>query len=146
VSEVVYRRAVGGVALLGIGIAAYLTYVRYSGGTVACTTGGCELVQGSRYAEVAGVPVAVIGLIGYVLIFGSALVPGELGAAVGLALTVAGFAFAMYLLYVQAALIEAYCHWCLASDGVMTALLVLAVLRMRSAVRAGPQVTETSGA
>jgi uncharacterized membrane protein len=144
VSERFFRRAVGAVALVGIGIAAYLTYVRYTGGTVACTTGGCELVQGSRYAEVAGVPVALIGLIGYVLIFGSTLLPGELGAAIGLALTVSGFAFAMYLLYVQAALIEAYCHWCLASDGVMTALLVLAVLRLRAAIRTASGTAEVA--
>ena len=67
------RLAVGALALLGAGLAAYLTYIRYAGGTVACTSGGCELVQGSRYSAVGSVPVALIGLIGYVLIFGSAL-------------------------------------------------------------------------
>jgi uncharacterized membrane protein len=129
-------RAVAAFALLGTAVAAYLTYVRYTGGRVACTTGGCELVQGSRYAEVGGIPVALIGLIGYVLILASSLVRGEPGAAIAAALTAGGFAFAMYLIYVQAALIEAWCHWCLASDAVMTVLLVLAVLRLRAALRA----------
>jgi uncharacterized membrane protein len=145
VSERQLRLAVGALALVGAGLAAYLTYVRYTGGTLACTTSGCELVQGSRYSAVGGIPVALIGLIGYVLIFGSAFVPGELGAALGLALIVGGFAFAMYLLYVQAVLIEAYCHWCLASDGVMTVLLVLGVLRLRAAIGTRGEVAPASG-
>lgn len=51
-------------SLVGAGIASYLVYVRYSHVTIACTTGGCEKVQSSRYAEVAGIPVAVLGLLG----------------------------------------------------------------------------------
>lgn len=129
-------RRVGVLALLGAGIAAYLTYVRYTGGTVACTTGGCELVQGSRYSAVAGIPVALIGLVGYLCIAASTLVRGEAGAAIGLALTAVGFAFATYLLYLQAFVIEAFCHWCLASDGVLTVLLVLGALRLAAARRA----------
>ena len=50
-------------------------------------------------------------------------------------MTVIGFAFAMYLLYVQAFLIEAYCHCCLASDAVMAILLLLGVSRLRAALR-----------
>jgi uncharacterized membrane protein len=147
-SERGLARAVGSIALVGAGLGAYLTYVRYTGGTVACTTGGCELVQGSRYSAVAGIPVALIGLVGYVAIALSTLVRGEAGAAIGLALTVVGFAFAMYLLYLQAFVIEAYCHWCLASDGVMTVLLVLGALRLAAAVREGPEASgvETASA
>jgi uncharacterized membrane protein len=148
VSERRLAHAVGVLALLGAGLAAYLTYVRYTGGTVACTSGGCELVQGSRYSAVAGIPVALIGLVGYVVILLSSLARGEAGAAIGLALTAIGFAFAMYLLYLQAFVIEAYCHWCLASDGVMTVLLALGVLRFVAAVRepAGAGGPETAGA
>jgi uncharacterized membrane protein len=109
VSALGLARAVGVLALVGVGVAAYLTYIRSTGGTIACTTGGCELVQGSRYSTVAGVPVALIGLVGYVLVAALSLIRGEAGAAIGLGLTVIGFAFAMYLLYVQAFLIEAYC-------------------------------------
>ncbi len=145
-SERGLARAVGLLALVGAGVAAYLTYVRYTGGTIACTTGGCELVQGSRYSTVAGVPVALIGLVGYVLVAALSLIRGEAGAAIGLGLTVIGFAFAMYLLYVQAFLIEAYCHWCLASDAVMTILLVLGVPRLRAVVRAPGGVGEAEAA
>jgi uncharacterized membrane protein len=92
VTERGLARAILALAVLGAGIAAYLTYVRYTGGTVACTTGGCELVQGSRYSAVAGIPVAPIGLVGYLCIAASTLVRGEAGAAIGLGLTVVGFA------------------------------------------------------
>jgi uncharacterized membrane protein len=138
VTERGLARAVGLVALVGAGLAAYLTYVRYTGGTLACTTGGCELVQGSRYSAVAGIPVALIGLAGYVGIGASTVVRGETGAAIGLALTAIGFAFAMYLLYLQAVVIEAYCRWCLVSDGLMTVLLVLGALRLGAALRESP--------
>ena len=74
-SERGIRLAVAVVAAVGVGIAAYLTYVRYAGGTLACTTGGCEKVQTSSYAEVAGVPVALVGLIGYLLILGVGVRP-----------------------------------------------------------------------
>jgi uncharacterized membrane protein len=137
VSETALRRLTAALALVGLGIASYLTYVRYTGGTYACTSGGCELVQSSKYSAVAGVPVAVVGLVGYALILGSAAIPGEPGAALAASLTGVGFAFAAYLVYVQWALIEAFCVWCLASDVVMTLTLVVSVARLRGALRAG---------
>jgi uncharacterized membrane protein len=130
VSERGVRLAVAAFALVGAGIAAYLTFEHYTGGAVACSTGGCEQVQNSSYSKLVGVPVSLIGLVGYLLIFASAFVRGEVGAVVGGALTLIGFAFAMYLLYVQLAIIEAICQWCVGSDAVLTVLLVLAVLRL----------------
>ncbi len=134
-SERALRLAVAGLSLVGAGIAAYLVFVRYTGGTLACTTGGCETVQSSEYAEVLGVPVAVIGLAGYLLILASALVPREVGAAAGAALALAGISFSVYLVYVQVALIDAICQWCIASDAVMVPLFAATALRLRAAVR-----------
>ena len=134
-SERALRLAVAGLSLVGAGIAAYLVFVRYTGGTLACTTGGCETVQSSEYAEVLGVPVAVIGLAGYLLILASALVPGEVGAAAGAALALAGISFSVYLVYVQVALIDAICQWCIASDAVMAPLFAATALRLRAAAR-----------
>ena len=134
-SERALRLAVAGLSLVGAGIAAYLVFVRYTGGTLACTTGGCETVQSSEYAEVLGVPVAVIGLAGFLLILASALVPGEVGAAAGAALALAGISFSVYLVYVQVALIDAICQWCIASDAVMVPLFAGTALRLRAAVR-----------
>ena len=139
------RAAIAGFALIGLGIAAYLTYVRYTGGSYACTTGGCELVQGSKYAVVAGVPVAVTGLVGYALLLVTSFVRGETGAVIGLMLAGFGFAFAAYLVYVQWALIDAFCLWCLISDAVMTVILVLSVLRLLVVLRAQRGTVEAAG-
>ena len=141
-SEGRIRGAIAGLALLGAGIAAYLTYVRATGGAVVCATGGCEKVQSSSYSEVLGVPVAVIGLAGYLFLGATALVAGEATAAAGAALALAGFAFSVYLIYVQLFVIDAICLWCLASDGVMTLLLTATLLRLRAVARA-PAAAET---
>jgi uncharacterized membrane protein len=135
VSERGLRLATAVLALGGLGIAAYLTYVHYAGAAIACSTGGCEKVQTSSYAELAGIPVAVIGLVGYFLILLTAFVAGELGAVAAVALTLGGFAFAVYLIYVQVALIEALCIWCLASDAVLAVLVLTSLLRLRVVAR-----------
>ena len=55
-SERGLRAAVALLALAGAGIAAYLTYAWYAEAAIACTTGGCETVQSSSYAKLAGIP------------------------------------------------------------------------------------------
>jgi uncharacterized membrane protein len=138
VTERALRLAIAGLALAGAGIAAYLTFVRYTGGAPACATGGCETVQDSEYAVVLGVPVAVLGLAVYLLVAGSTLRSGEAAAAAGAALALAGAAIGAYLLYAQVALIDAICQWCVASDAVMALLLGVTLLRLRAVVRAAP--------
>ena len=125
------RVAIAALALAGASIASYLAYTRYSGAPIACSTGGCETVQRSRYAELSGVPVAVLGLALYLGILVTALRPGELAAGAGAVLAVAGTLFADYLLVVQLAVIGAVCQWCVASDVLVTALAVLALVRFR---------------
>ncbi|MEZ5074306.1 MAG: vitamin K epoxide reductase family protein [Solirubrobacterales bacterium] len=117
-------------ALVGIAIAAYLTWVHYEGISPVCTTGGCERVQASTYAEIGPIPVALLGLIGYVLIFASLFVGGEIGRALTFMLTLAGFAFSLYLTYLELFVIDAICQWCVASAVVMTLLLVTATVRL----------------
>lgn len=117
-------------ALAGIAIAAYLTWVHYEGISPVCTTGGCERVQASTYAEIGPIPVALLGLIGYVLILASLPVGGEVGRALTFMLTLAGFAFSLYLTYLEVFVIDALCQWCLASAVVMTLLFVTATVRL----------------
>jgi uncharacterized membrane protein len=145
VSERRLRVAVGVFALVGAGIAGYLTYIRTTGGTYACTTGGCEKVQSSSYAEILGIPVAVVGLVGYLAIGATTLVAGEVAAAAGAALALGGFAFSVYLLYLQLAVIDAIRVWCLASEATMTVVFVLTLLRLRSAVRRETAAAESPG-
>jgi uncharacterized membrane protein len=120
------------IAALGIAIATYLTYVHYAGLQPICAGGshGCERVQSSSYATVGGVPVAVLGLIGYVSIATALLVPGEGARLAAAALTVVGFGFSAYLTYLELFVIDAICQWCVSSAVLLTVLVVLCVWRL----------------
>jgi uncharacterized membrane protein len=126
------RRATAVLALIGIGIAGYLTWVHYAGLEPVCVGGGggCERVQSSRWAELAGIPVAVLGLAGYVAILASLALPEEPGALVAAFLSLVGFGFSAWLTYVELAKIDAICQWCVASAVVMTALALVSVARV----------------
>ena len=132
-SDRALRIAVGGLAALGVAIAAYLAYTRYTETTIACTTGGCEVVQRSEYAELFGIPVVVLGLGAYVFLLGTALFTIELARLSGAVAAVSGALFAAYLLVAQLFLIDAVCQWCVASDVVIALLAVACVLRLRPA-------------
>jgi uncharacterized membrane protein len=130
-SDRALRLAIGVLALAGIGIAAYLTYVHYAGLKPLClSSGGCETVQSSRYAKLAGIPVATIGLADYVIILGSVWLRGEVGKLTGAGLALVGFGFSAYLTYRELFTIKAICQWCVASAFVMTLLAVLTVWRL----------------
>jgi len=117
---------------LGMCWAAYLTYVHYSGAAPVCSLKGdpCAAVQKSRYSELAGVPVALIGAIGYLLILGSLLVSDdERFRFITAALTLGGFGFSVYLTYREVFTLHKICEDCVASAAIMTILMCLSVYR-----------------
>jgi uncharacterized membrane protein len=116
---------------LGLGVAGYLTYVHYSGGVPICSIShGCEKVQQSEFSKLAGVPVALIGLIGYIFIMGSLLAPvSETTRLATMAFTLIGFGFSAYLTYRELFSVHAICQWCVSSAIIMTVLVVLATMR-----------------
>jgi len=118
-------------ALIGLGIASYLTYVHYEGIHPVCGLGGdCEKVQTSEWSKLAGIPVAVLGLIGYAVIFVSLFVPGEEALIVGALTALVGFGFSAYLTYRELFTIDAICPWCVASAVVMTLLAIVMTTRL----------------
>lgn len=134
-SERALRIVVAALATGGAAVAAYLTYARFTHTAIACTTGGCDTVQSSRYAEVAGIPVAILGLGAYVVILATAFSTSDLARAGAAAVALAGTLFASYLLYVQLVVIDALCQWCLVSDGALALLAAATVLRLLGARR-----------
>jgi uncharacterized membrane protein len=124
------RVAIAVLALAGAAIAGYLVHARTTGATLLCTTGGCDTVQNSSYAEVLGIPVALLGGLSFGAIFLSALLRGELARVGGAALAVSGLGFGAYLLVIQIFVIGAVCDWCLATDGIMTVLAGLTLVRL----------------
>jgi len=124
------RAASAAVAVIGLGIAGYLTAVHFAGGTPACAVAhGCATVQQSKYAELAGVPVALLGLLGYAGVLASLARDGESARTVTAFLSLAGFGFSGWLTYVEVARLDAICSWCVASAVCMTLLAVLSVAR-----------------
>jgi uncharacterized membrane protein len=125
------RTAAIACSVVGLAIAGYLTYVHYAGVSPVCEIAhGCEKVQTSHWSEVAGIPVALLGLLGYAGILAAVLVPGEaaMTAAAGQALVGAGFS--AYLTYREVFTIHAICIWCVASALLMAALAVITVARL----------------
>ena len=120
------RIAIAGLSVVGAAITTYLLYTRFSGTEIACSTGGCETVQSSRYAEVAGVPVAALGLAGYLALLAASAVRGEVARAATLALALCALAFSIYLVVVQLAVLHAICVWCVGSDVVVLLISLLA--------------------
>jgi uncharacterized membrane protein len=120
------------ITTLGLGVASYLTYVHYSGEPPLCSTAHntCAKVQTSIYSELAGVPVALIGLIGYVAILGSLLVPeSEESRFATMGFTVIGFGFSAYLTYRELFSLREICEWCVSSAIMMTMLACLGIFR-----------------
>ena len=129
------RAAIAVLALAGIAVTSYLVYARYTGTRLACTTGGCETVQHSKYAKAAGIPVAVLGLVAYVAVLLTALSARVEAAAIGAAIALAGLAFGIYLIVIQVAILDAICQWCLASDAILFVLALVCAERLRGATR-----------
>jgi uncharacterized membrane protein len=123
------RIAIAIVALVGAGIAAYLTTVHYEHVAPICTSGGCEKVQRSSYAELAGIPVAVLGLIGYALLLTTVALRGTSAALAGAFLALTGTVFSGYLLWAQLERIHAICIWCVGNDVAMALLAVFCSAR-----------------
>jgi len=116
---------------IGIALAIYLTYIHYTGLSPLCSTGGsCETVQTSIYSKLSGVPVALMGLIGYILIFGSLIIKqSERTRLITTVLTLGGFTFSAYLTYRELYSIHAICEWCVSSAIILTILMLLSVWR-----------------
>ena len=133
-SDRALRGAAAVVALAGLGVAGYLTWAHFADTSVICVSGGgCETVQESSYSEIAGIPVAALGVAAYAAIL--ALVAWDTPAARLAAAVIAlvGLLFSGYLLVLQLFVIDALCVWCVANDVVIApALAVLTSLRLRT--------------
>jgi uncharacterized membrane protein len=117
-----------GIALVGLGIAVYLTVMHYAGGAPVCALShGCETVQKSGYASLAGVPIALLGAIGYTGILASLLRDDETANTATAFVSLLGFGFSVWLTYVEVERLHAICIWCVGSAICMTALAALSV-------------------
>lgn len=126
-------------ALAGVAVAGYLTLVHYRDELLVCAVGGCERVQQSRYAEIAGVPIAILGAGMYLVVLALAIGRWrrpdltDVATVAAFGLTLAGSLYSAYLTYVEVAVIDAICQWCVVSAALTVAILIvegIAVIRL----------------
>jgi uncharacterized membrane protein len=134
-------------ALVGLAVAVYLAVVHYANGAVplACSDSGlvnCDLVTSSPQAYVGPAPVAVLGVVWFLVEL--ALLSLERARPSGAALAVqsiwsaSGVLFVLYLVYAELFLIGALCAWCTVVHVVVILLFLLALWRLIGAPVAAP--------
>jgi uncharacterized membrane protein len=127
--------------VIGLLVSIYMTIYKITSNDSMCIgSGDCKTVNASRYAEinVAGltIPVAVLGVAGYAAIMAVLLFEQKSdflqqnGTLVFFGLSLMGFLFTLYLIYVEIALIRAYCPFCIASQSAMILIFILSVIRV----------------
>jgi uncharacterized membrane protein len=87
-------------------------------------------VAESSHSELAGINVAVVGVFGYLLLLGAALLRGDGARLAGFALALVGFGYSVYLTWLELFVIDAICQWCVASAILMTLLFAVNAIRM----------------
>lgn len=125
-------------SLLGVGVSGYLVYSHYQGVPLYCAgASGCDTVQASEYAELLGVPVALLGLLLYLALVGAVvagllwpLALGEVSALGVFGLGLMGFVYSGYLTWVEVARINALCLWCTISACLLTIVFILSVVHL----------------
>jgi uncharacterized membrane protein len=139
---------------LGVLVSGYLSVKRFTGGSLACTRWAeCDVVNNSVYAKIYGVPVAFIGLAGYLVIMCLALAALQTeGAtqrrllALGFLLALGGFGFCVYLTYLELYVIEAICAWCVVSAILITLLAIVGGINLRRTTRQSLDTSPTPSA
>lgn len=129
---------------IGIAISGYLSYTKLTDTSVVCSESGavnCEVVQTSSYSKFMGIDVAYLGFAAYLFLCALVLLENrigflqEYGGTLIFGITLFAFLFSMWLVYVQVALLQALCLWCLGHEITMTLLFIVSGLRLRQMLR-----------
>jgi uncharacterized membrane protein len=134
-----FRMSAALLSLVGLFVSAYLYLYKIGRiGTLVCGAGSCETVQASQWSRFAGVDVALIGVIGYAMLFAVSLAglqPGLAGrrwpATLLAALAGTGVAFTAYLTYLELFVIHAVCRWCVGSAVIIVGIFAAALVELR---------------
>jgi uncharacterized membrane protein len=137
------RLLIAAVATCGALVTGYLTIVKFSQGTAACPTNGCDIVLTSQYATVFGLPLALFGFLAYGGMAASALIPFAINPTENkntrlqvenstwlllLAGSIAMTVFSGFLMYLLAFQIKALCLYCIGSAIFSTSMLILTII------------------
>ena len=131
--------AVMALAALGLGDSLYLTWVHATASKIACPIGSCDVVNASPYAEVWGLPVAGIGVAGYLALLALGTMAWRAGDEAErrgwlrwvFGGSLAGVLYATYLTYLELFVIHAICFWCVVSAIAITLICLISALALR---------------
>jgi uncharacterized membrane protein len=133
-------------SIIGLGVAGVTAWAKLTNTVTPCAAGvsNCEVVQTSAYAYVGPVPVAYIGVVGYLAILAVLLLERRVpllaarGRWLVFAMTLFGFLFSGYLTAIEAFVLREWCQWCVASAVTMTVLFAVSFARLWAAMSALP--------
>jgi uncharacterized membrane protein len=126
--------------VIGIGISGYLSYVKLTESQTICVGGGafnCEVVQNSVYAKLFNIPIAYLGLLTYLVLGALLLLQNriaflqEYGVMLQFGIIIFAFLFSVWLVYLQAFQLKAFCTWCLTHELTMTLLFIISIFRLK---------------
>lgn len=148
----IHRMVTATLALMGFFVALYLWLWKIGQmGNLACGTGACEVVQTSEFADFLGLPVALYGVGGYAAIIGISIlglqpkwIERREPTLWLVALSGIGVAFSAYLTYLEAAVIQAWCRWCLVSAAIITIIFAVSIGGLRVGLPRLAEAAETS--
>ena len=132
-----FHRSALFLSLIGLIDAAYLAWLKIANTEASCGIGGCDVVNSSIYSEVAGIPVALLGVGGYVCIIGLLLLESraefwkENVPTFLFGITLIGLLYSIYLTYLELFVIHAVCPYCVVSAIVMLILFILVLINNR---------------
>jgi uncharacterized membrane protein len=131
-SERILRLVIAFIAAVGIGVATYIFIADSTAGAPTCLAGGggCETVAKSSYSHIAGINIAIFGIIGWILILASVFFANDAARLGGFLVALGGFGFSIYLTYLEIWKIEAICQWCVANAVLMTIAFILVTTRL----------------
>lgn len=124
-------------SLTGLAISAFLFYEYTFAGSVMCPLGqGCDIVRASPYSYIFGIPLPFPGLLFYLAMAILAVVsshelPVKIVKKLQLLIASSGVVFGIYLTYLEAFVIKAYCFWCVLSFIISVVILLLILFRKK---------------
>jgi uncharacterized membrane protein len=130
-------RAMIALVIIGLAVSVYMTIYKYTGNDGMCLgSGDCSTVNASRFSEVNGIPVAVFGIVGYAAILIVLFYENKNeffrknGTLMVFGMSLTGFVFTLWLVYVELELLKAICPFCVTSQVAMTIIFIIAVVRL----------------
>ncbi len=131
-----YRISVA-LVVIGLLVSVYMTIYKLTENNAMCVgSSDCRTVNESRFSEIYGIPVALVGVGGYAAMIAIHLMENrskflrDNATMILFALSLMGFLFTLYLIYVEVALLKAFCPFCVTSQTAMTFIFAISVIRL----------------